>query len=210
MSYEEINKSVYGNDVFTNGAEGRYTKPKATSETSDKNGEKKKRAPKAPVSTTDDPTEHPYENGHTDETVKTKKKNRKTHENGEIQNGEETSQVIPSVDGETVVKTKKKRAPKIESNNETIDLMPITEEEPIKKKKSKTPKSTPIDEDFEIIENSTINELEPSTEVTTKIKKSKKRKTPKTSTDPSADTLQDVETNNSYEYSTNPGIYLFI
>ena len=27
MSYEEIDKTTVGNDVFTNGAEGRYAKP---------------------------------------------------------------------------------------------------------------------------------------------------------------------------------------
>jgi hypothetical protein len=204
MSYEEIDKSVYGNDVFTNGTEGRYTKPKATSE---KTGDKKKRIPKVatPPKTTDDPIEQSYENGHTDEAVKTKKKSRKTHENGETKNGEETGLALASADGETAVKPKKKRAPKIESNNENIDPVPTTtaDEEPVKKKKSKTPKSTPTKE------NSTINELDPSAEKTTKVKKQKKHKAPKISTDPSADTFNDVQINSYDEYSTNQGIYLF-
>jgi len=197
MSYEDIDKPVYGNDVFTNGAEGRYAKAKPPSE-------KKKRTPKVVPPTTDNKNEHPYENGHYDEVVKTKKKNRKTHQNGETHNeGEENSQVAPSADGETVVKPKKKRPPKAESNNENIDPIPITTgEEPVKKKKSKKPKSTLIDGDSQLIEDSITNELEP----TTKVKKSKKHKTPKIS----ADTFVDIHTDISNEYSTNPGIYLFI
>jgi hypothetical protein len=188
MSYEEIDKSLHGNDVFTSGAEGRYSKPKDTVE-------KKKRAPKVPVPTTD---EQPNDNGHTDEVVKTKKKSRNT---GEIPNEEETSQVVITTDTETVVKPKKKRAPKVESNNENID--PIPEEAPVKKKKSKAPKSTPIDEDSQMIDTSPNNELEPPM----KVKKSKKNKTSKASTDPSVDTFNDMQTNDSNEYSTNPGIY---
>ncbi len=181
MSYEEIDRSVYGNDVFTNGAEGRYAKPNNTSE-------KKKRAPKAPATTTDDTTEQK------EEVVKTKKKSRKAQENGE-----EPIETVPSVDGETVVKPKKKRAPKIESNNENIDPIPEVGEEPVKKKKSKTPKTTPIDEDSQILDNSINNELEP----TIKVKKSKKHKAPKIPVDP----FPDEQTN---EYSINPGIYLNI
>lgn len=195
MSYEEIDRSAYGDDVFTGGAEGRYTKATSTSE-------KKKRAPKTPASTTNEPVEQPYENGHYDEVVKTKKKSRKT------QNEDEPSEVVPPADGETVVKPKKKRAPKVETNNENIDPIPAsTGEQPVKKKKSKTPKSTPIDENGETVEISTLNEFELSTETptTTKVKKSKKHKTPKTSTDPTAD---DTQTNDFNDYSTNPGIYL--
>ena len=118
------------------------------------------------------------------------------------------SQAAPSDDGEASVKPKKKRAPKVESNNENIDPVPAEEEQPVKKKKSKTPKTTPIDDDGQIPDNSTINELDPSAETTPKVKKPKKHKTPKI-IDP-ADTFNDVQTNNYDEYSTNQGIYLFI
>jgi hypothetical protein len=59
MSYEEIDKSVYGTDVFTNGVNSRYAKPKLrstndASETAIKTGEKKKRSSKVSVSVVDD------------------------------------------------------------------------------------------------------------------------------------------------------------
>jgi hypothetical protein len=202
MSYEEIDKSMYGTDVFTNGVNSRYAKPKlaATTDTGDtsvKNGEKKKRSTKVTSSTVDESVE----NGHTDDAVKTKKKTRKTHENGATQNDEETAQAAPADDGEASVKPKKKRAPKVESNNENIDPVPAEEEQPVKKKKSKTPKTTPIDGDGQIPDSLSINELDPSAEATPKVKKPKKSKTPKTTTD----TFDDAN-----EYSTNQGIYLFI
>jgi len=103
-------------------------------------------------------------------------------------------QTAPIVDQEVPRKSKKKQAPKIE-----IDDEPIVLEEPVKKKKSKAPKTIPTEEDSQMLDNPTSNELEP----TIKVKKSKKHKTPKIS----ADTFTDEQTN---EYSTNPGIYLFI
>jgi hypothetical protein len=205
MSYEEIDKSVYGTDVFTKGAEGRYAKARntvtnGTPETTVKSSERKKRAPKMTSATTDDTTEQPYENGHTDETPKTKKKSRKTQENGD-----DTSQAVQSVDGETVVKPRKKRAPKVESNDENINPTPSTEE-PVKKRKSKTPKSTGIEEDNQMVDISTTNELDLSTEATPKVRKPKKHRTPK----PTTDTLDEMQVNDSNELnSANPGINLF-
>jgi hypothetical protein len=201
MSYEEIDRSVYGKDVFTNGAEGRYAKAKRTPEPSIKTGEKKKRAPKIPSSIADDPSEHSYETRHTDEGVKTKKKSRKNHENGETQNEDENSQSVLSADSEAVVKSKKKRGTKAESNTENIDPIPTTDAEPVKKKKTKAPK--PTDDDYQLVDSSTINELEPSTAMTPKVKKPKKHKTPKTPTD----TFDGTQADNYSEY-TNSGIYL--
>jgi len=209
MSYEEIDRANYENDVFTGGAEGRYAKPKATSE-------KKKRAPKAP---TEDKTD---ENGQTDELVKTKKKTSKTHENG--------AAAAATADGEETVKPKKKRAPKIESNDENLNPVDTTEGEPakkkkakapkvesndenlnpidtpeggepVKKKKIKAPKSAPIDgEAAPLDEGSNVNDLE----TPVKVKKSKKVKKPKATTD---ETFDDMQTN---DYSGNLGMYLFI
>jgi hypothetical protein len=137
----------------------------------------------------------PYENGDADQTVKTKKKSRKTNEDGATLNEDETSQAASTADGDTTAKTKKKRTPKVESNIENIDSVPIptTEEEPVKKKQSKTPKTTSIEGDVQIIDDSTLNEPE----VTPKVKKCK---TPKATTD-------DLEQNNNYEYATTSGIY---
>ncbi|CAF1081396.1 unnamed protein product [Adineta steineri] len=205
MSYEEIDKSVYSNDVFTNGAKGRYSKAEHTSETSTKTGEKKKRAPKIPTSAVDDSAEHPYESAYTDEVVKTKKKSRQTHENSGIENEPEASQPTPSMDGEPVVKIKKKRAPKVEANIENIDPLPTDEVEPVKKKKSKAPKAVPTDGDFQTTDNPTMNELDPTAEMTPKVKKPKKHKSNK-SIDPSIDTFD----SNNYGDYTNAGIYLFI
>ncbi|CAF3394433.1 unnamed protein product [Rotaria sp. Silwood1] len=195
MSYEEIDRSVYGKDVFTNGAEGRYAKPKPTStndasEISIKTSTTKKRAPKATsISTTDNPTEEPYENEYNDEVVKTKKKTRKVHENGETQNEDEISQINSTIDGEIIVKSKKKRASKIDLNNENIDSIPIpttattTIEKPVKKKKSKAPKSISLEEDFQMLDNSLMDELdEAATEK--KVKKTKKHRTSKKSAEP--------------------------
>jgi len=200
MSYEEIDKSVYGKDVFTNGAEGRYAKAKPTPEPSVKTGEKKKRAPKIPSTVGDDPSELSYENRQTDEGVKTKKKSRK---NGETQNEDEISQSVLSADSEAVVKSKKKRGTKAESNTENIDPIPTTDVEVVKKKKTKASKSTPTEDDYQLIDSSTINELEPSTAMTPKVKKPKKHKTPKTPTD----TFDGTQADNYSEY-TNSGIYL--
>ncbi|UJR36643.1 hypothetical protein I4U23_029361 [Adineta vaga] len=196
MSYEEIDKSVYGADVFTNGAKGRYAKAEPVGELLTKTGEKKKRAPKI--------GDELVENGHTEEAVKAKKKSRKVHETGVTQDEIENSQSMPAAaDGEAAVKPKKKRAPKAESNIENIDPIPTTETEPVKKKKSKAPKVPTTEEDFQMNDNSSINQLDPTTEMTPKVKKPKKRKTPKT-TD-TADGTQDYA--NEYAYS---GIYLFI
>ncbi|CAF3490747.1 unnamed protein product [Rotaria socialis] len=199
MSYEEIDKDAYGTDVFTNGAEGRYSKPKsvASNDTTEK-----KRAPKAPTSTTD---EQPYENGHSDGVVKTKKKIRKVGENIEIQNEYETVQIDPAVDGETVVKTKKKRAPKVQAESENFDPMPATaEEEPVKKKKSKAPKvPTTGEEDSQLVDGeATNNGLDQP--ATTKVKKTKKPKASKATTE----SYDDAWTDNKNEYTTNSGIYL--
>ncbi|CAF0961309.1 unnamed protein product [Rotaria sordida] len=214
MSYEEIDRSSYGKDVFTNGAEGRYTRPKpisinGTLSHSIETSETKKRVPKAVLPTTDNPTEELYENGHSDTIVKTKKKTRKVHENGEIQNGNTISEI-----DSTIVKPKKKRAPKIDLNNENIDPMPTTAtttttttEEPIKKKKSKVPKPISIEEEFQLIDTSTMNELEePSIEK--KVKKTKRHKTPKTSTK-LIESFDDLQMNNLNEHATNSGMYLF-
>jgi hypothetical protein len=206
MSYEEIDKSVYGTDVFTNGVNSRYAKPKLqstndASETAVKTGEKKKRSSKVSASAVGDSAEQLHENGYTDEAVKTKKKSRKTNEDGATLNEDETSQAASTVDGDTAAKTKKKRTPKVESNNENIDPVPIptTEEVPVKKKKSKTPKTTSVEGDVQIIDGSTLNEPEAAP----KVKKPKKSKTPKATTD-------DPEQNDNYEYATTSGIYLFI
>lgn len=186
MSYEEIDRSVYGNDVFTNGAEGRYAKPKEKSE-------KKQRAPKAPSNDS---------SGQVEEVVKSKKKSRKTEDNGAIPDDEGASKIVPSADGETSTKPKKKRAPKIESNNENIDPIPIDEEAPVKKKKSKAPKPTSIDDIPPALDDFTIDDLDSSTVKVKKVKKSKKSKV-------STDVFNDGQVYDSNEYSTNPGIYFF-
>lgn len=186
MSYEEIDRSAYGNDVFTNGAEGRYAKPKEKSQ-------KKQRAPKVPDN---DPVEQ------AEEGVKTKKKSRKTVDDGVIHNDGDAAQIVSSADGETAVKPKKKRAPKIESNNENIDPIPPGDEAPVKKKKPKAPKITSIDDIPPVLEDVPIDDLEPSTGKVKKAKKSKKSKT-------TTDVFNDGQVYDSNEYSTNPGIYFF-
>lgn len=214
MSYEEIDRTNYENDVFTGGAEGRYAKPKATSE-------KKKRAPKVP---TEDKTD---ENGQTDEVVKTKKKTTKTHENGgaaaavatadgggdgeetvkpkkkrapKIESNDENLNPVDTTEGEPV-KKKKAKAPKVESNDENLNPVDTPEGEPVKKKKTKAPKSAPTDgEAAPLDEGSNLNDLE----TPVKVKKSKKVKKPKATTD---ETFDDMQTN---DYSSNLGMYVFI
>ena len=184
MSYEEIDRSVYSNDVFTNGAEGRYTKPKEKSV-------KKQRAPKV---ANNDPVEQ------IEEVVKTKKTSRKTEDDGAVLDDGEASQIFPSANGETTIKPKKKRAPKIESNNENIDPIPTGSDTPVKKKKSKAPKATTIDDVPAMLEDAPIDDFDPST---VKVKKSKKSKKSKTT----SDVFSDGQVYDSNEYSTNPGIY---
>ncbi|CAF1089037.1 unnamed protein product [Rotaria magnacalcarata] len=198
MSYEEIDKDAYGTDVFTNGAEGRYSKPKLLAS----NGTtENKRATKAPTLTTD---EQPYENEHSDGVVKTKKKIRKVEGNVETQNEYETIEIDSAVDGETAVKTKKKRAPKAQATNENFDPTPATaEEESVKKKKRKAPKVPTAAEDSQLVDGeATINDLDQT--ATTKVKKTKKPKAPKATTE----SYDDVWMGNKNEYTTNSGIYL--
>ncbi|CAF1030993.1 unnamed protein product [Adineta ricciae] len=186
MSYEEIDKSVYGTDVFTNGAKGRYAKPELINgESSKKTGERKKRAPKV--------TDELTENGQTEEVVKSKKKSHKVPENGKVQDNIDISQLTPSADGETVAKPKKKRAPKAESNIENIDPSQISETEPTKKKKAKAPKVPATEDDFQINDST---QLDLSIEMAPKVKKSKKHKTPKT-TDTLLDGTQDYISNDA-------------
>lgn len=213
MSYEEIDRSIYGKDMFTNGAEGRYAKPKSTLpndelESAEKPTETKKKTKKIALATTDNSTEQPSENGLSNGVVKAKKKTRKTVENGETQNDNE-NQVDLTVNDETVAKPKKKRAPKVESTDENIDPVSTTNgEAPVKKKKAKAPKATTAEQDIQIIDSLTVNELEQvTTDTPVKVKKPKKSKAPKTSTEPSIDIYTD--TNNSNDYATTSGIYLF-
>lgn len=211
MSYEEIDRSIYGNDVFTNGAEGRYAKAKARATTDDpmdgtvKKTEKKKKAPKA-----DNPPEPAAEgdSAQTEEKTKTKKKTRKVEENGEALNGAEMPKAVAEADGEaTAAKPKKKKAPKHESNTENIDPV-VTDgiDEPVRKKKSKAPKATPMEEDLP-----TVVDLEPTAEFVPKVKKSKKAKQPKTTGDSATENFDDAQAQNPDSmYNATTGMNRFI
>ncbi|CAF3287761.1 unnamed protein product [Rotaria sp. Silwood2] len=135
--------------------------PRNETEMPIKSTENKRKAPKIPATT----NTHEYE--HADET--------------EVQDTlekENTTQEEYILDQEVPIKSKKKRAPKIENLNENNDLIPI--EEPVGKKKSKAPK-LPIDDnndDFQITETSSMDLLEPSIDIKPKKKKSKKSKLP--------------------------------
>ena len=212
MSYEEIDKSVYGNDVFTNGAEGRYAKAKARATTDDpmdgtvKKSEKKKKAPKADAIPADNPPEPAAEgdSAPTEEKTKTKKKSRKVEENGEALNGTEMATAVAEAEGEaTTAKPKKKKAPKHESNTENIDpVVPDGIDEPVKKKKSKAPKATTAEEDLP-----TVGDLESTTEPVPKVKKSKKAKQPKTTSDSAAENFDDAQSHNPDSmYNTTTGM----
>ena len=152
---------------------------------------KKQRAPKV---ANNDPVEQ------IEEVVKTKKKSRKTEDDGAVLDDGEASQIFPSANGETTIKPKKKRAPKIESNNENIDPIPTGSDTPVKKKKSKAPKATTIDDVPPMLEDAPIDDFDPSTVKVKKAKKSKKSKT-------TSDVFSDGQVYDSNEYSTNPGIY---
>ena len=141
MSYEEIDKTSIGADVFTGGAEGRYARPSNT--TTDASGEatvKKKKAPKVPSAAADSTGEP------TVDKPKKEKKARKTEETGAAEGG---GDALPAADGETVVKPKKKRAPKEEAPPEGTDATASVpaEASTTKKKKSKAPKVTNLDGD---------------------------------------------------------------
>lgn len=171
MNETDIDKSIEDTAVSTKTAENRSTKKKTapkipTDET--KTTEKKRKAPKVP-------------NTEQESTDVTKNHN-------------DDTQPASTPDQEVPVKTKKNRAPKIETNTE----------QPIKKKKSKAPKLPPtqIDDDFQVIETPTIEELEPYVERKTKGKKSKKT-TPKIS-----DSFEDLQvTNLDDAYALNSGTF---
>lgn len=205
MSYEEIDRDSYGTDVFTNGVEGRYTKPKSTTANSTT---EKKRSSKTSTAVADNQNAQSYENGSSDGVVKTKKKTRKVQENGETQNEYESAKADPPInDDETAVKPKKKRAPKVQSNNENIDPLPTTAEaEPVKKKKTKAPKLPTMEEDIQVIDSVPTDDFDqPPIETPVKVKKPKKAKAPKVATE----SFDDGLINNSNGYANSSGIYLF-
>jgi len=179
MNETDIGKSTEDTAVSSKTAENRSTKKKTApkiptdeTETSTKTTEKKRKAPK--VSNTE---QEPID---------------------ETKNHNDDTQTASIPDQEVPVKTKKKRAPKIE-NNESNPT-----EQPVKKKKSKPPKLAPtqIDDDFQVIETPTIEELEPYVERKTKGKKSKKT-TPKIS-----DSFEDLQvTNLDDAYALNSGTF---
>jgi hypothetical protein len=114
----------------------------------------------------------------------------------EIKSPEDDTQTVFARDQEVPVKPKKKRAPKIEINDESIPI-----EQPIKKKKSKAPKPPPIDDDFQPIETPIMEELEPPIERKPKRKKSKK------TNETISKSFEDLQiTNLDGTYSPNSGI----
>ncbi|CAF5227940.1 unnamed protein product, partial [Rotaria magnacalcarata] len=75
------------------------------------------------------------------------------------------------------IKSKKKRAPKIETAKENNEL--VSTDEPVKKKKSKAPKASTIDDNApQEINTPYLDTLEPSTEIKSTEKKAKKSKLP--------------------------------
>lgn len=193
MSYEEIDKNTYSKDVFTGGAEGRYTKAKAPiADTTEKKPEKKKKAPKidAEVKPADEQTTE------TIEKPKTKKKPRASEENTIEPGTSETN-------GDTTVKPKKKRAPKMETDLENIDPVvaseaPVTTDEPVKKKKAKAPKASAIVEDIPQTDPPVSNAYEePIGDIVAPQSKSKKKvkKTPVVENDSVDMTANSCKTN---------------
>lgn len=146
---------------------------------------------------TDEP-EVPTKNG------EKKKKTPKTPKTDEVTNDNDDTQTTSIADQETTpVKPKKKKAPKIEINNENAE--PISEDQPVKKKKSKAPKIPPppaADDGFQIVDTPSIDELESFVESKPKQKKSKKSK-PKI-----AGSFEQLQVTNLDEtYSANQGKY---
>lgn len=129
MSYEEIDKiTATATDVFTGGAEGRYSKPKPT--TAD--GELKVKKKKAPVA----------EEATVEEKVKVKKQVDSTNTSDSVETKKE----------------RKKKAPKIEKTNEIYENLSETNETPTgRKKKTKAsiapPTSDPLTTDTTITES---------------------------------------------------------
>jgi hypothetical protein len=152
-------------------------------ETTIKSSEKKRKAPKIHVTKDTTEEEHVYETSN-DQTV----------------GKENDTQVVP-------IKSKKKRAPKIEINNENNEL--ISTEQPIKNKKSKAQKPVaPIDDDFQIIETPSVEELGTSIEPKPKVKRSKKSKA--APPPPDFDSFEELQVTNLDDInSTTPGISLF-
>lgn len=201
MSYEEISK-----DVFTGGAEGRYSKAKAPAvDAAEKKTEKKKKAPKieAEVKPADEATPETTE---TTEKPKTKKKARAPEEKG-------AEPAVAENNGDASVKPKKKRAPKIEENLENIDPVvvaevPATAEEPVKKKKARAPKASAVTEEASPNDPPFVNAYEePIGEVVApKVKKTKKPKSTAAAAAASDDvdmTVNGSETSSAFEYDMN-------
>ncbi|CAF3420324.1 unnamed protein product [Rotaria socialis] len=163
-----IDNNIDDKKVASKTTERRSTKtksaPKALTDETEipvKSTEKKRKAPKTPTSTTDtNEYEEIYES--------------KAQETPEIKNKTEETSIQ---DQEVSIKSKKKRAPKIETANETNEL--VSTDEPMKKKKSKAPKASTIDDNApQEINTPSLDTLEPSTEIKSKEKKTKKSKLP--------------------------------
>ncbi|CAF0954860.1 unnamed protein product [Adineta ricciae] len=167
MSELEKDQSIVNGKTDEHHSHKKKSSSKKTTRESETNGEKKRKAPKIVVG--DDPVE--------DEHV---------YESSPSRNvGREAS----DRDQEVPVKPKKKRAPKIEADGDETK----TTDEPVKKKKSKTPKPLPVDDEFQMIDASAVNEVEPYVESKPKKKKSKKSKT---SPKPHSDSFEDLQVTN--------------
>ncbi|CAF3820120.1 unnamed protein product [Adineta steineri] len=162
MNETELDNTTGSSKTVESRSSKKKSAPKAPKDDADttinNDGEKKRKSTKTAASTTET----------------TERKSHKT--NAEKENDEQIGST--SNDQEVPVKIKKKRAPKLavadDDNNQSV-----TTEEPIKKKKSKAPKVSPIiDDEFQVIDGSAVDEIQPYVEAKPKVKKSKKSKAP--------------------------------
>jgi len=189
MNETAIDESIDNSVVSSKTAESHSRKKSSSKpstnepETTIKSSEKKRKAPKIHVTKDTTEEENLYETSN-DHTV----------------GKENDTQEVP-------IKSKKKRAPKIEINNENNEL--ISTEQPIKTKKSKAQKPvTPIDDEFQIIETPSVDESASYIEPKPKVKRSKKSKAPPPP--PDFDSFEELQVTNLDDInSTTPGISLF-
>jgi hypothetical protein len=167
-----------------------------STKTTERHPTKNKSAPKAPADETKTSTKSSEKKKYSlknlsaaDETKKDKTSDK-----------EDDAQATSTPEQEVPVKPKKKRAPKINESNPTGET--------VKKKKSKAPKfpPPPVDDEFQIIENSAIDEIQPYIEPKPKEKKSKKSKAP---TIKISDSFEDLQVTNLDDISpTDPGKFI--
>lgn len=161
-----------------------------------KSSEKKRKAPKVPAKAADN-----FGYDHLDEA----ERHSAIDEENNIQLDSNQDQVAP-------VKSKKKRAPKVETindNNETITM-----EEPKEKKKSKAPKTVRIEDDSQQASEtlpSSIDALDSTIETKPKQKKSKKNKLEAQKISDSFENLQVTNLDDTYPtYTGKFIIYIFM